>query len=53
MKLFMTRNVDVLLPGKQGGSRGAGARPPLFLAKSVLFITLYTMSEKNIFEIEF
>jgi len=26
---------------------------PLFLAKSILFFTLYTMSEKNIFEIEF
>jgi len=33
-----------------------GARAPLFLAKSILFFTLYTnntMSGKNIFEIEF
>jgi len=28
-----------------------GGRAPLFLAKSILFFTLYTMSEK--FEIEF
>jgi len=33
-----------------GGARGAH---PLFLAKSILFFTLYTMSEKHIFEIEF
>jgi len=30
-----------------------GGRAPLFLAKSILFFTLYTMSGKNIFEIEF
>jgi len=32
----------------RGGSRGA-----LILAKSILFSTLYTVSEKNMFEIEF
>jgi len=30
-----------------------GGAPPLFLAKLILFSSLYTMSEKNMFEIEF
>jgi len=30
----------------RGGSRGAGDPLPLFLAKSILFFTFYTMSEK-------
>jgi len=36
-----------------GGSRGAGGPGPQFLAKSIYFFTLYTMSEKIFFEIEF
>jgi len=36
-----------------GGSRGAGGPASLFSAKSILFSTLYTMSEKDCFEIEF
>jgi len=35
----------------RGGSRGA--RAPLFLAKSILFFTLYAMSEKIFLKLNF
>jgi len=37
----------------RGGSREGGARPPYFLAKSILFFTLYTMYEKIFLKLNF